>query len=122
MPELKTQLMKWLEDLETLSNTSIVTENTHNVALEKYLITMDFMSNEVVGYFKNFNVESSESKKIMTKLESMVRDCVEVLVGHASFVEVSFGCPKTYLLQVLSIIIIFLILLQITNNFAMNFH
>lgn len=122
MPELKTQLMKWLEDLETLSNTSIVTENTHNVALEKYLITMDFMSNEVVGYFKNFNVESSESKKIITKLESMVRDCVEVLVGYASFVEVSFGCPKTYLSQVLSIIIIFLILLQITNNFAMNFH
>lgn len=88
IPELKTQLMEWLDDLEKLSNASIVTEKTNSVALEKYFITMDIMSNEVVGYLKSFKVKSSESKKIITELESLVRDCVEVLVGHASFAEV----------------------------------
>lgn len=89
--ELKTQLTKWLDGLEKLNKMSdAVTEKTHDKAIGKFYITIDYISKEVIGFDKNykFSYDSIEAKKIVDDLKSLLKKSVTKLVEYASSVKV----------------------------------
>lgn len=82
-------VMEWLEDVRTLrENPNVLPEETNNIALGKFLITMEYVSREVLGFDQNYNFQSSESKQIIEQINSMIKKTVDKLVENAKSVEV----------------------------------
>lgn len=84
---LKRQLIRWSDGLEKLK-VSDATEKTFEKALGKFLITINFVSREIVGFAEKYNFESLESKRVVEKLESLLSESVSKLVEYAKSVEV----------------------------------
>lgn len=88
---LESKLMKWLKDLRILKyEESYVNEKKNENILEKFLLTMDYVSNEVVGFYNNYNTESSEVKQIIGKMKSSTKKTVAKLAECAKSVEVTW--------------------------------
>lgn len=86
---LESKVTKWLKDLRTLKyDESDVTVKKNNKLFGKFLIAMDYMSKEVVGFYNNYNVESPESKQVVEKLKSLTKSTVTKLAECAKSVEV----------------------------------
>jgi len=88
IPLLQTQLVKWTEGLERLNNVSDSTDKTPRKALEKFLITIDFIVKEVIGFDKNYNFKSLESKQVVEEIKLLVKESVIMLDEYAKSVEV----------------------------------
>ncbi|VVC24848.1 Hypothetical protein CINCED_3A012959 [Cinara cedri] len=88
---LKTQFMKWSEGLEKLNNQSDINDERPTKALAKFLITIDFVSNEVVGFDKYNNFESPEAKQIVKELRLLLRKSVDVLVENTESMKIQIS-------------------------------
>lgn len=86
---LESKVSKWLKDLKTLKYyESDVIEKKNEKLLRKFLVAMDYISKEVVGFYNNYNFESSESAQLVEKLKSLTKGAVTKLAECAKSVEV----------------------------------
>lgn len=85
---LKTQLKKWVEGLNKVNNVPIVIEETPDTAIEKFYMTIDFISEDVLKFVEDFDYESTESEKIVEQLKTLLVNSVTELVKYSSYVKV----------------------------------
>jgi len=85
---LKSQLKNWSDALERLNKETDVMEKSPDKAIEKFYITIDYISKEVVGFDQNYNYKPIEFKKIVDQIKSVLKKTVTKLVEYASSVEV----------------------------------
>lgn len=87
---LKSKLTKWLEDLRKINNESEVAEKPNDKTFGKFLQFVDYVSKEVIGFDKNYNFESSESKQFIEQLKSSAKIAVSKLVERVKYIEVKY--------------------------------
>lgn len=81
--------MKWAEELEKSKKVSDVTDKTTvNKALGKFIFTIDFMVNEVVGFDKYNSFKSFEANQIIEMFKLLLKESTTKLVEYAKSVEV----------------------------------
>lgn len=90
MSVLQTQLMKWAEDLEKLNQISDENDKTPSKALRKFIITIEYVIREVIGFEKNYNFKFLKSQQVVEKIKSLVKTVVIILEEYAKSVEVSY--------------------------------
>lgn len=88
MTALSIQLMKWSEGLEKLNNQNDFNDEKPTKALAKFLVTIDFVSNEIAGFDKYSDYETPEALEIINDLRVSLRESVQVLAEYAESVKV----------------------------------
>ncbi|XP_025405627.1 uncharacterized protein LOC112679900 [Sipha flava] len=82
---LKRQFLKWAEVLEKFNQMSEKTST--NKILGKFIFTIDFIVNEIVGFDKYNRFKSFEANQITEKLKLLLRVSAAKLVKYAKSME-----------------------------------
>lgn len=92
--KLKSQLLKWYQDLEEhyLPTTA---EKTPNNELRKFIITIDYVKDKVIGFDEKYEFKSSESKHILEEIKTLIREAVVMLQECAKSLEVKINIYRT---------------------------
>lgn len=83
---LKFQFLKWAEELEKFNQMSVKT--SINKILGKFIFSIDFIVNEIVGFDKYNGFKSFEANQIIEKLKLLLRVSAAKLVKYTKFMEV----------------------------------
>lgn len=88
MAVLKMQLIKWSNGLAKLNNEYNYYDKTPKKSLQKFLVTIDFVINEVYRFLTQNQFESPDANNIIKELKILLKMSVDALTEHAESVKV----------------------------------